>query len=413
MRSLIFIIYFYLLPVYAFAQYEGGIGDGADAILVIQLDLEGIPAGVRALFIGGSGDGYALFAGSNGLNGQLLTSIYGGGPGDGYDLSAANTLLSGENLAVIFGGGSGDGYDLRKASLTLNGMSVAAIYGGGPGDGFDRLPLSAALNGQLQAAIYGGGPGDGYDHFVTTGSLGDMMTMLYGGGPGDGFDHLTAFAHLNGEDIRALYRGGDGDGYAPTRYEGIIPLPLTLISFAAFPEEDYVLLRWVTEDEIGTDFFTIEKTREGRDFTWVGELPAAGFSEAGQQLTYQLKDLDPYQGTSYYRLKTTDFDGLISLSHLVQVHYAQAEDWNFQLFPNPNTGRHFRILPEGLEPGEELELEILDVNGRVLLKEQFEVTLGDAHRFDIQERLPAGSYLIRVIHKGQEQQAKILVVVKN
>ena len=161
---------------------------------------------------------------------------------------------------------------------------------------------------------------------------------------------------------------------------------------------------------LATDFFTIEKTRDGRDFAWVGEELAAGFSEPGERIYYEMEDHDPYLGTSFYRLKTTDLDGAISLSHLVEVNYSTARDWDFQLFPNPNTGRHFSLQPEGLEPGELLQLEVLDANGRRLFVDKMEVGGVSSHRFDMADRLPPGSYLIRAAHAELGMLAKILIV---
>jgi hypothetical protein len=115
-----------------------------------------------------------------------------------------------------------------------------------------------------------------------------------------------------------------------------------------------------------------------------------------------MEDRTPYTGTSFYRLKTTDFDGAISLSHLVEVEYATADGWDFALFPNPNTGRQLGFRPEGLEDGKQLFFEVLDVQGRALLNETFATNGGD-HQFQLTTKLATGSYLIRVTdERGNE-----------
>jgi len=409
---LIVLILMMVVPFQLCAQFLGGQGEGSDQRQTIQLNLDGIPGGTRPLYAGGSGDGHDRSQVFTSLPGQHATAIYGGGAGDGFSQFSASFTVSGESLAQIYGGGPGDGYTNIQAQVSLDGFSTTMLYGGGVGDGYDDLMASATLDGGLVNQLFGGGPGDGFTKLsISTGLMGFSPAALYGGGDGDGFDRQAFSTSLSGIDLSMLYGGGFGDGYDDSGFAGAIPLPLTLISFDAFPETDFVLLRWVTEDEVGTDFFTIEKTRDGHQFSWVGEELAAGFSEPGEGLHYELRDHEPYIGTSYYRLKTTDFDGAISFSHLVAVHYENADaDWNFQLFPNPNTGRHFSLNLEGEFSNDPLRLEVLDAQGRSILQEQFIAQTNRSERFDLLHQLSPGSYLIRVIHPSGQQRTKILLV---
>ncbi|MEL6359051.1 MAG: T9SS type A sorting domain-containing protein, partial [Bacteroidota bacterium] len=289
--------------------------------------------------------------------------------------------------------------------------TIEAIIRSTTVDSCARLVWTSTIDGTSITGLYSGGVGDGFDRSTFIGGLMGEMFMLYGGGEGDGFDRSRVSYTLSGTDLAHLYGGGDGDGFDVNRFEGVVPLPLTLISFSALPQVDFVLVSWVTEDEVDTDFFTIEKTRDGRDFTWVGEREAAGFSEPGERLHYDLKDYDPYLGTSFYRLKTTDFDGAISLSHLVEVNYAAStDDWDFVLFPNPNTGKHFSIDPEGLQPERSCLIELVDAQGRLLFQQVLSAEDIDGQRFELTEPLPGGSYLIRLSDDRGESKAKILLV---
>jgi hypothetical protein len=414
MRRLIitFMVLLWGLSPPLLAQFGGGRGDGLDYSDSPQLTLDGVPSGLRPLYGGGPGDGVDQLTASFGLNGATASALYGGGRGDGFDQSSASFGLEGSDLAVLFGGNSGDGFDQDIANVSLGGVSLNVLFGGSAGDGFDREAANFALNGTSIAGLYGGGVGDGFDQRLAALALdGTNFEALFGGGLGDGFDrNIGAFA-LSGQDLSILYGGGAGDGFDVELFDGVIPLPLTLISFDAFPEDNFVLLRWVTEDEVSTDFFTIEKTQDGSAFAWVGETPAAGFTEPGEQLHYSMRDEAPYQGTSFYRLKTTDFDGTISLSHLVEVNYTQATDWGFTLFPNPNTGRHFSLRTEGVTDQDPMLLQIFDANGKQMLEREFRSVPGGASRFDLTRRLPVGSYLIRVAKpQTGETQAKILLV---
>ncbi len=394
------------------AQFSGGSGDGFSLRLSIQLDLTGIPLGVRPLYAGGTADGADQAGGVFAMAGQSLSVLYTGGRGDGFDRSVGSLTLGGQAVAILYGGGSGDGFDRAGESSTLGGQAIAVLYGGGQGDGFDQAQQATTLSGQALAVLYRGGLGDGFSEELFAGSLAGTMFMLYSGGPGDGFDRALGAATLDGFNLAGLYRGGSGDGFDHATYLGSVPLPLLLIRFDAFPEQDYVLIRWQTEEEVTTNYFTVEKTRDGHEFTFVGQTEAAGFSEAGERLYYELEDRQPYLGSSFYRLKTTDLDGAISLSHLVEVQFSDVHaDWDFQIFPNPNTGSQVNVLPSGLALGNRLTLEIFDAHGRHLF--QRALTTNDAgHRLDLPNKLSTGSYLIRMTDAAGVVKAKLLLVGK-
>lgn len=94
-------------------------------------------------------------------------------------------------------------------------------------------------------------------------------------------------------------------------------LPIELISFAATPQAGTVVLNWSTATELNNDFFTIERSVDG--FSWEDLLSISGAGTSIHRLDYSAKDVRPYAGLSYYRLKQTDFDGQFSRSNIVSV----------------------------------------------------------------------------------------------
>ena len=103
---------------------------------------------------------------------------------------------------------------------------------------------------------------------------------------------------------------GDGTGRAfvdnltlkATRQ--ISDLPVTLLSFEAKAEEDYVMVSWYTASEEEIDSFIVEKSTDAKAFTEVGRVAATG---APETLTaYALVDKNPVLGVAYYRLKPSN-----------------------------------------------------------------------------------------------------------
>ncbi|MBB4078295.1 hypothetical protein GGR28_000896 [Lewinella aquimaris] len=393
------------------AQFAGGSGDGFFTGGVVQLTFDGLPAGVRAVYTGGAGDGFGTDHYTVTLSGASLSGLYSGGPADGFDHEPGTFSLTGMNLDAVFSGGGGDGFDRQTVHITLSGADIQVAFAGGDGDGFSRETAVGTLAGGTLASMFAGGDGDGFDHLTANFLLnGTLLLEIFVGGPGDGADHQTYSATVSGLNMAIVYGGGGGSGFHANYFFGVVPLPLTLVSFDAIPEEQYVLVKWVTEDEVGTDFFTIEKTVDGHAFSTVGTTPAAGTSAPGERLFYELHDNEPYSGTSFYRLQTTDFDGAISLSHLVEVRYAQSSDWTFTLFPNPNTGRHFSVQTSGIAAGGQLTIEVYDASGRQLFQQKYQHDEDRAQLIELSSRLVPGSYLIRASHGAEGQQAKILLV---
>jgi hypothetical protein len=111
------------------------------------------------------------------------------------------------------------------------------------------------------------------------------------------------------------------------------PLPIELVSFDAKPTDNSVLVTWQTASEINNDYFTIEKSIDGENWTVVGEQDGAGNSTS--LLSYQFLDRMPSNGLSFYRLKQTDFDGHFSYSDVKTVRFELPVSY-IRVNPNPS-----------------------------------------------------------------------------
>ncbi|MFC4261453.1 T9SS type A sorting domain-containing protein [Ferruginibacter yonginensis] len=94
-------------------------------------------------------------------------------------------------------------------------------------------------------------------------------------------------------------------------------LPLNLLSFNATLNNKKVRVNWQTTNEINTASFEVEKSTNQTNFIKVGNAVAA-FNTSGNH-SYQIIDETPYEGISYYRLKTYDVDGSFYYSDIKKV----------------------------------------------------------------------------------------------
>ena len=112
-------------------------------------------------------------------------------------------------------------------------------------------------------------------------------------------------------------------------------LPIKLTNFNAIAlNNKSVSLDWQTATEINNDYFSIEKSIDGKNWELVENVNGAGNSSA--TLDYSLIDNNPYSGISYYRLKQTDYDSKFTYSNIRTVNIDITE--NISIFPNPTTG---------------------------------------------------------------------------
>jgi hypothetical protein len=96
------------------------------------------------------------------------------------------------------------------------------------------------------------------------------------------------------------------------------PLPIELLYFRAQLQEKAVQFKWATAKEINNDYFTVEKSADGQNFSDLLQVKGAGNSQEMRQYTAQ--DASPYNGVTYYRLKQTDKDVTVSYSKIEAVH---------------------------------------------------------------------------------------------
>ena len=112
------------------------------------------------------------------------------------------------------------------------------------------------------------------------------------------------------------------------------PLPITLTDFwAEVIDYDKVNLKWITESEINSDYFVIEKSIDGMTFYPIDTVAANGTTYE----THYYEVIDPLliSGTSYYLLTQIDFDGTINKYKTISIVTSGMMNEAVSLFPIP------------------------------------------------------------------------------
>lgn len=108
-------------------------------------------------------------------------------------------------------------------------------------------------------------------------------------------------------------------------------LPVTFSTFTAQKQDKIVKLSWSTEQELNSSHFIIERSADGRNWTSLATIQAAGYSN--NHLEYTAYDNFPLQGINYYRIKQVDNSGSIQVSVVQNVRFDN--HYSFTVAPNP------------------------------------------------------------------------------
>jgi Pregnancy-associated plasma protein-A/Secretion system C-terminal sorting domain len=210
----------------------------------------------------------------------------------------------------------------------------------------------------------------------------------------------TGSAYLGGSDYQLTAQfntGFSGFGF------GFIPpglLPVHIISFNARKNNKTVDLLWKTENEENLSYYKVLKSKEGRNFSAIGTVNAAGAT--GRVTDYQLNDPQPFTGKNFYQLESYDRDGRFRKSSVVEVNIQP--DIIYSVSPNPFTDRINFTALNTLQQATDIKLT--DLQGRTVMARQFTNLNGTASI-----PLPgvaAGVYLLKITNTGNTQVFKVV-----
>jgi len=176
------------------------------------------------------------------------------------------------------------------------------------------------------------------------------------------------------------------------------PLPVQLVTFEAkgIEEKKIVELKWTTVSEINNNFFTIEKSKDGKNFIAFKDVSSKANGRTSSE--YFEIDTEPMKGLSYYRLKQTDVDGKTTHSKIVPVYFGNEENSEMIVYPNPSEGKlNLQVFEKGNIEG---NIYISDILGKEVHSEFVSnLTSADSHSIQFKQHLPSGVYILRFVGK--------------
>jgi hypothetical protein len=127
---------------------------------------------------------------------------------------------------------------------------------------------------------------------------------------------------------------------------GATTLPVKLRSFSATRNNAQVACNWETTSEQKSDYFVVERSADGRNYTAISKVASAGSSTVKR--AYNYTDSNPSRSNVYYRLRMVDVDGSENFSPVTTVTAdAKLEEGpTASVVPNPGND-FFELLTSG------------------------------------------------------------------
>lgn len=179
----------------------------------------------------------------------------------------------------------------------------------------------------------------------------------------------------------------------------IVPLPVELGFFEGERNGDRVALNWTTFSESNCDYFIVERSNDGLE--WSAFDLVEGHGNSTESIDYSTNDSNPYDGQNYYRLKQYDFNGSIFTSDIISISHNSFNE--LVLYPNPAKDR-LRISSNDYFS----EVNIIDITGNVISSQSFDLIKQTEVSL---ESMQNGVYFVQTI--GTNGQATQRLVIQN
>jgi hypothetical protein len=169
------------------------------------------------------------------------------------------------------------------------------------------------------------------------------------------------------------------------------PLPVELLSFTGFCNDNQATINWQTASESNSSHYIVEKSTDGENWREVNNQPAAGFST--EELSYQFVDLTNGDENAYYRLAQFDIDGESKVYDPIFVSCNENKSF-IKTYPNPSDAS-FQVVVNNAELVGKATIQLVDARGTIVSMKEINVTEG-TNLFYLNENMAPGIYYLSI-----------------
>ncbi len=137
-------------------------------------------------------------------------------------------------------------------------------------------------------------------------------------------------------------------------------IPVIVRDFTVTKVNGTTNINWVTEQEVNSNRFEIEKSVDGRNWNIIATVGAAGNSSIKKY--YNASDINPASGVNYYRIKLIDNDGKFTYTIVKSVYFGK----NIGVVVSPNPVKD--ILTIYLPTTSKTDVKLYNAGGQLVKK---------------------------------------------
>jgi hypothetical protein len=171
------------------------------------------------------------------------------------------------------------------------------------------------------------------------------------------------------------------------------PTPVEFLNVDARQKGNGVNVAWSTSQEINSNHFDVEKSADGNtSWSAIASVAAAGNSSVVKN--YNVNDLSPLNGTSFYRVKETDIDGNYKYSKTVSVAL-NVNKVGVSVMANPF--RNSLVVDFSSATDQSVSARLIDITGKQVAMEKWSIGAGSSRKeFSNVSGLGQGMYILNV-----------------
>lgn len=241
-----------------------------------------------------------------------------------------------------------------------------------------------------------------------------VILTLTGAVPGAGAGDGVVVSHYNGIDWTDYSVGGTvivpgnssvgtarstlvtQNGFYTFGYGVAGSLPIRLLNFdARKTSASQAQVSWTISSNSNASKFEVLRSLDGRNFNSIGTVTAID-----RQFAYGFGDNSLPSGTSYYRLKMTDRDGIVSYSPIVAVFNGTKGIFITSMLPT--VVRSGAIVNISSSEKGTIQLLVTDMYGRIVKKQLASIANGNQQVALDLSILPSGAYQVSGYMNGQQ-----------
>lgn len=137
-------------------------------------------------------------------------------------------------------------------------------------------------------------------------------------------------------------------------------LPVKLSSFSVSRINSKVKLNWVTEQELNSSHFVVERSANG--VKWDSLVIVRAVGNSNSSISYQAYDEAPLSGYNFYRLKQVDLDGTVEYTSVRKLFFV--DPGSLTITPNPGVDQAEIRFSKVSDSNRKIQL--IDSQGKVL-----------------------------------------------